>query len=615
MNKTFSPLIFAPIALLLAMQGSHAMTLGELQLKSYIGQRFMADIPYRLGSDEQLLEDCYQLRQGSSDASYIGAASIQLIPYGDGSSGVIRLVSGKNADEPIVGFAFHVECNNINLTRDFLVFLDPAPIVDVPVVSDRTAISKLPTSIEGRRATKGTTAITVRQNTSLEDIAQRYYPTHSPEYQRYLARLKRSNPELAEMDTVAAGSRVNIPVRHKAKPVAMDNRPMGLADNSNVAGKLRIEGEERSAAVAPKSDQARPDVQIKELETKIAELSELRKKLQLEIEALDQRLAQSALAMKGASAVVTQTPTALPAQPLAASAIQVAPAVKKRSTEEEGGWHWPLFIGLGTLGAAIWWWLRRNERNDADSVSISDSIMSVLKTNFVPRTPEQTQLSLVRHADSAFEVIDEDVNGMDQVQLYLVQGDTLRAIELMQQLLDADPLDVERWLMLFRVYRQQGMKSDYIQLAHKFRAQTPTPADDDWELVRSIGFKLAPECPLFTRLEPAEKTEPAEVDLAIVGLSAAVTEPAAESMIESAPVVNEAGQDQADLMALLQPQPQAKAAYKAPPAAPLIETGADVPQIPPVAVLKNPSEMSSLDQFEFNVEDIQFDDEKQAKKS
>lgn len=620
MNKNLSPFVLAPIALLLALQGAHAMTLGDVQLRSYIGQPFKGDIPYRLNADERLLEGCYQIRQSSGDATYLGTSTVQILPRGDGSTGVIRISSQKAAEEPIVGFALHVECENINLTRDFTVFLDPAPIVDVPVVAEKPNRLPVQTAIEPGKAQQ---ASIVKKDTSLARIAQRYYSPDSPAYSRYLKRLQRSNPELAVDEVIAAGSAVYIPPRPKpkAKSALAAPAPLGaVAANAGEASQLRLEGAERSS-VAPTTQKANPEAYIKELEAKIAQLSELRQKLQMEIDALDTKLAQNVgeinasrniastvathVAAASSTAVSAAEPTAAPVAQAVASPVTVANAQPSARADEQGmDWQWPTLGLLGLLGGGVWWWVRRRSDDDGYNLAPSQSVISILKTNYAPRRQAETELSLIRNPQSAFQVTDDETSGLETAQFYLARGDTLRALELLQQLLEEDPQDVERWLMLFRVYRQQGMKSDYVQLAQKFRTQAPPPGDDDWELVRSIGYKLAPESPLFARTEPMTpspveaKPQETPVELAIGHLLMA------SQSSESAPA------NQAEQLILLDEfQPPATAAQQ--PVNKLAPTLADdeVINVPELSVINQNTDISSLDAFECDVQAIEFDDE------
>ncbi|QLG86934.1 hypothetical protein HQ393_01025 [Chitinibacter bivalviorum] len=610
MNKHCSPFILAPIAFLLAMHAAQGMTLGEVQLKSYIGQRFKADIPYRLNADERTPEGCHQLLPSNNDVTFIGSATVQVIPQGDGKSGVVRILGRQAAEEPIVGFALHFECDSINLTRDYNVFLDPAPVVDVPIVSSAATITTTaPTSLEARKSSK---AVSTTKEVTLQQLAEKYYPINSAGYERYLNKLKRNNPDFGETDRIPVGSMIVIPPRPKVANAAP--KAPSMVSVASEQSHLRLEGDERQPPVMSSGNtKITPEAYVKELEAKVAELSELRKKLQLEIDALDQRLAQSqspashvvasaAVAVASAAQVVASAPV------VAVKAPEPKPAVP-RIKSEQTSWQWPALGILGLLGLGTLWWRRRSSREEGVE-EVSESILSALKTNFSPRRAMPTQLSMMHNMNTGFEVVHEDTNSLDQAQYFLAQGDTLRAIELLQQLLKADPLDAERWLMLFRVYRQQGMKSDYIQLANKFRAQTPKPSEDDWELVRSIGFKLAPEHPLFARVEEPKPIVETPVDLAISSLerstqvSALTASAAAVSETINTRASSSGSMSDVNLIDLLQPKPAPAPAHFVRPT--IAEEAVDI-QLPPISGIKDPVELSSLEELEFNVEKLEFE--------
>ncbi|QLI82240.1 hypothetical protein HZU75_12285 [Chitinibacter fontanus] len=605
MKNNILPFALAPIAAVLSMISfsAQAMTIGELQIKSHIGQRFKAEIPYRLNGDERLLEDCNQLRPSESDSTYLGPANLQIVPSGDGSSGVIRVTSQKPADEPIIGFALHVECENINLTRDFTVFLDPAPVVETPVVSSRDFKLVAPKAREPAPAGK---ASIVQKDTTLPQIAQRYYSPSSAQFARYLEKLQRSNPGIGPEDIIAAGSPIVLPPRPKAKlSPAAENFPaaQNAANLSPEHGQLRLEGAERT--LPQTNAKVNADAYVKELEAKVAELSDLRKKLQAEIDALDTRLAQNSKQLQLESGNLAKSVAAIPSSAPAATQVPVVAAAStpvRTTVQSQFAWQWPALGLLGLLGGGVWWWVRRRAEDD----SYTNANLGLSVNAFAPAVAAQrqgaTQFSLLQHPNSAIEVTDGESSSLEQAQFFLAHGDTLRAIELLQQLVEADPQDVERWLMLFRVYRQQGMKSDYIQLAHRFRAQEPAPAADDWELVRSIGFKLAPEHELFAREEsiPTHTVAPSAdtpLELAIVNLSSSSSQsPQADSA------------EQINLIEMFQ---AAKPVEQRAPVLPATEDVLDNNLIvPPLSNRTSEQEdKSDVEKLDFAVNDIEFEDD------
>jgi hypothetical protein len=108
-------------------------------------------------------------------------------------------------------------------------------------------------------------------------------------------------------------------------------------------------------------------------------------------------------------------------------------------------------------------------------------------------------MSMMHHPGTGIEVSDYGSNDLAQIQVMLAQGDVAEAIDLLYKSIDEEPEDIERWLMLFRVFRQQGMKTEYANLAKNLR--TIVRDEADWELVRNIGAKLDPDNHLYRRTE------------------------------------------------------------------------------------------------------------------
>jgi hypothetical protein len=108
-------------------------------------------------------------------------------------------------------------------------------------------------------------------------------------------------------------------------------------------------------------------------------------------------------------------------------------------------------------------------------------------------------MSMLHAPGQGIEVSDYGSNDLARIQIMLAQGDVSDAIDLLYKSIDEDPEDIERWLMLFRVFRQQGMKTEYAALAKNLRLVVKD--EGDWELVRNIGAKLDPDNHLYRRTE------------------------------------------------------------------------------------------------------------------
>ena len=500
-----------------------ALSLGDLQTQSFLGQRFKGSVSYQLSPNETSLADCITISPAGGDLPYIGRSEVQIRPIGDGNSGTILISSNQSIAEPVVALNLSIQCGVQQLSREFTVFLDPAPVNQLAVTNNTRPIEVLKIRPEIKQPT-------AKKDTTLAAVAARYYPVDTPQYQKYLNRLKKANPDVATPDTlILAGSPLRVPPRPKM--VAVKNAP---DTSSKEMGQLRLE--DGDAITKPHSEASNPkqnpEAYVKELEEKIATLTELKKQLQLELAALDIKMAQIQLAnAKSASGVIASNAVALtPASAVVATTVvssptrvvetvQAASVAIEPKTESKMNWSWAwLVLAVGGLGIVVWW--RRKLKLEAerwanesinDGVDLNRSIMSIIQAKVghsLAQSPN-TVMSLfgggLQKGPLGFEVKEELNDHLDQAQYFLAQGETLKAIDLLYAAIDEVPEDTERWLMLFRVFRQQVMKTEYSALAYRFKALHSD--EGDWELIRSIGNKLDPENPLFIRNADAVKAK------------------------------------------------------------------------------------------------------------
>lgn len=509
---------------------ANAINLGDLQMQSYLGQRFKGSVNYQLSPSETSLADCITVSPASGDAPYIGSSEVQIRPKGDGNTGTILISSNQSIGEPVVALKLSIQCGNQQLSREFTVFLDPAPDIVAPTsLSEKHLAMPNPARFQLRPEARVPTA---KKDTTLADVAARYYPADSAQYQIYLNRLKRANPNVATTETlISAGSPLFVPPRPKLAPAKI------VADAPRQeTGQLRLEDADAMSrpASAPLNAQQNPEAYAKALEEKIVTLTELKKRLQLELADLDLKMAQMQLATANAASAPAQLASAavIAAASSAASTVAVSSSVKgapkvavlpvastpvRVQAEAGSSWSWAwLLLAVGGVGGLLWW--RRKMQLQAerwanedinDGVDLNRSIMSIIqaKVGHTMAQSPSTVMSLFGanpKSHAGFELKEELDDHLDQAQYFLAQGETLKAIELLYAAIDEQPEDTERWLMLFRVFRQQMMKTEYSALAHRFKALHKD--EGDWELIRSIGNKLDPENLLFIRnIERAER--------------------------------------------------------------------------------------------------------------
>lgn len=500
-------LLFALTALSLSTPIAHSITLGELQLQSYVGQHFQGLVPYRLNAGESLNEQCIELLPANNELPSMGVATIRLRPNSE-QAGFIIVESRSAVGEPTVGFSLKVACGNQQFTRDFTAFLNIAPVNNEREALTRSTareVEKKPRDFTFAPL-KETEQFIVKKPISLQELAKRYYPENTPQYPRYLQKLSNTNPELDPTAELSIGTTVVIPERLRSSK----KKPSAAAISES--GQLRLD------AAAPTAQHNTAPVSsaqyAKELEQKVKMLEELQLKMQLEVEQLNTQLKQinalNATHASSVAAVMTSQPSIASAGASVATVATIAPATPQASTppieSQPFSQHKNWFIGIGLLLlaaiAGIMAWRRRQAADDYGSESIAGAPTLLGQLNPFTKhkySEHATQMSMMHPPGAGIEVSDYGSNDLAQIQVMLAQGDVAEAIDLLYKSIDEEPEDIERWLMLFRVFRQQGMKTEYANLAKNLR--TIVKDEADWELVRNIGAKLDPENHLYRRTE------------------------------------------------------------------------------------------------------------------
>ncbi len=119
------PTLLASIAALM-VTSAHAVGLGEIDLRSYLGQPLDARIPVSAGADEPLDESCFKLINGAitSDAGHATPAKLSFQQVGRNNILLIR--SSSTVPEPAVRVQVEVGCGNVSkVSREYILLLDP----------------------------------------------------------------------------------------------------------------------------------------------------------------------------------------------------------------------------------------------------------------------------------------------------------------------------------------------------------------------------------------------------------------------------------------------------------------------------------------------------------
>lgn len=237
---------------------AYALNLSNMEVRSYLGQAFDAQINYSLAPGEEIDESCFKL---VAPASADGLASLQsstLSVTPSGPRGQLRIRGRQAINDPIIKVVLQVECaGSAQLQREYVVLIDPpiryaAPTQESSLASapresasptSRTAINAQP---------KEGGDWSVQPGDSLAALAQTIHPRNRKARESLVRSMVDANPQfagLAPEDPLPIGSTVLIP-RLPQEAATAPKAPGQAAPPS--AAKARTKPAEHSAKAATK---------------------------------------------------------------------------------------------------------------------------------------------------------------------------------------------------------------------------------------------------------------------------------------------------------------------------------------------------------------------------
>lgn len=201
-----------------ATAASPALTLGELQVRSSLGEPLSAVVQVDAAAGEVLRRECFA--PGPDVAAVPGIPrtdDLRMVLERQGNNGLLRLISQSAVKEPVTQVVLQVRCPGLpSLTRSFVVLLDPAAIAQpasaLPAPAPR-ATRRSPRTVSGGDIAPGGSYV-VRSGDTLSGIASRIAGRPSYSVWPLAARIRALNPgafENGRADKLIAGSRLQIP--------------------------------------------------------------------------------------------------------------------------------------------------------------------------------------------------------------------------------------------------------------------------------------------------------------------------------------------------------------------------------------------------------------------
>lgn len=500
-------------ALLPAAQG-WAIGLGDIVLRSRVGEPLRAEVPINTEPGETIEASCFTLAPlDGSDLPVISAGRTKLVREGDRYR--LLITGSKPVSEPVFLIGLRAGCG-IDLQRDY-VLMPPEPLVLASGAPAPASDADAPAG-GGRERGEASQEWRASEGDTLESIAEALVPDSLAQQRRMLAALKRANPKLSGRPGLADGTPVVIPnVRQRvvaerdalpeqrARPRSEEPPPppppppppkvAKPAPAPKAGGVDRVVLGAPPAEIAPGQKAVPPKGSREELDERMLKVQATIQSLNTQIEALDRALALTTEAM-----ALQQKMKAAEA----AGGSLPAPIAKPAEPPPPAGGNWlevllsALAGGLVAVGLAHFLGRRHGRRaEDEVPLPIARPVQPVAPAP--PPAPAAARVGAATggvpvdlHLDGfsrppgdlkAVDVrYNQDDSAIALAEIMLSFGRLEGAAETLARHVEDSASDNPRpWLMLLDLYRRGGLRADYAKLLpalrNKFNLQVPAWED------------------------------------------------------------------------------------------------------------------------------------------
>ncbi|AMC35583.1 type IV pilus assembly protein FimV [Janthinobacterium sp. B9-8] len=506
------------IGLSVVVQPLQAAVLGDIQVRSALGERFNARINVIANENEELNQQCFRLVPIVDGGS--AHLNVRLSFESNEDGGLLSLRGDEPLQEPLLHFSIRLRCPNEkspSFQRDYNVLLDPREYRAKQGGGDFALVA--PAVRRNLPAFAGVWQS--QEGDSVERIARAYFPQDRAGRARMVDEIYRLNADLAQNThaRLPLNTEVRLPDRKSLLPAAanMQNRVEPVQAQTS-GGPLKD-----ALQIAPVS---LPRVEKGGFHLRLSEpVLAFRQKAQLSPEdSLRARERLQLLESDDQAAQLLQFKYQISQLEKQLAAMQADHSSQGLSLESA-----PALAGFNRLPSAWWlllllllplFYLVRRQGHIAKEVQYA---FPLGQHTFAPSTaplgerlreavPDRKQVMGVvnnfSQAASDWSRDDVDVvqpkNVSEEAQMLLDHGLITQAINLLKSEIEQYPSGLALWMKLFEVYVSQGMRQEFQNRAVGFRLQFSS--DGLWQQVQSMGRDLDPDNPLYLSLD--ENTTP-----------------------------------------------------------------------------------------------------------
>ncbi|MEC5386716.1 hypothetical protein VVD49_13345 [Uliginosibacterium sp. H3] len=415
-----------------------AISLGEVQTSSRIGDILQVRIPLSASADDNVTADCIRLEgpRGDSDDDlpWLRAGRLRLSTLANGQQAIL-VSSLQSIHSPILMLAVRIDCN-ATLRREYTLLLNP------PGTTEATPAIPAPSA-----SPENSNVWRTARGESLQSIAQGLFPSDKSLQSRYVSLLRQRNNDklqgLSDTTPLPVGTELGVPdtselnnspaIAKPARPRPAPKPPAAIEATASETGappvtprksrteptrqRLIVGGEERAglqmATDLPgrkelsekEREKLRTEMQLiaslddkiatqLELSDKLRQLEALQVQLQSDVQTLEARIRTQQAALQGASAPATAPPIDVGAAPAASKASPAATAGLMIQNWQD--WLLPAGGITAVLALLFVWYRRRRYNTDTAFEEVADA------------APETEPAPADQPADDLFEPLSEE---------------------------------------------------------------------------------------------------------------------------------------------------------------------------------------------------------------
>ncbi|WP_410498943.1 FimV family protein [Chitinibacter sp. S2-10] len=514
----------------LAHVSVQAAMLGEIQVRSALGERFLATIPVISNGEEDLTTPCFRLVSPKDEAANGVLRNAQLVYQYDAGGGRLLIQAEESSKEPLVNVAVRVKCplegDQPTFQRDYRIMLDPP---------EYRGVRHFGTYNPGKNARSGSSrklpalgsAWLTEEGDSVAKIAASYYPGDKIRQQVLVEGIYSLNPDLPQNThaRLEGDWRIQLPVpQGKAPPVPVhDEVPQSktIPPLDQISPPGMTESELSLPPVVEQDGLAASEFKLRLSDVYIntqtqnnltpEQSLQLREQLlQLQNDMQDQRDVNLKLLRDESERGVdahkqNQSIETMPSSDSSGIAGWI-----------ERNWIWSLLmfvlLSIGLVGGRRW---LRGAKDDDYPIFAPSSSPLRNQTNFDSVSPavsavhhgglDTQRIGTPIHRDQREEWHTEDMdvvspgNVTEEAQLLLDHGLIPQAINLLSHEIQQHPAALALWMKLFEIFQANNMSEAFQEKAVAFRLQFAS--DALWKNVQQLGAMVDPANPLYQSLD------------------------------------------------------------------------------------------------------------------